>query len=297
MAPLGLRRARGPIRGVSGRSCGAGAGLAANDLGDFFPVGGLTTIFAVKSPTGNKSPTGSGEPGGGEPDVTGESPGTSPGPGGGPARPARQPDHGLRARARNISSGYPVRGCAGPGSGGSQGRCCGQGLAAATAAAPDRVKPGTVSPEITTRPPSITGQCVHAAARFRDHVGPLDHGNLVGVIALLGFRDLAAFHDHGNAVASWAGDSGCGLGENVVVDAMLGGPAVARAREWLALPGGGIRPVVSVTGADGKAELIAHSAWLGRLAPTCACGSPRLGSGRTCGSAECVTRLAGQGAG
>ena len=62
-------------------------------------------------------------------------------------------------------------------------------------------------------------------------------------------------------------------------------------REWLALPGGRIRPVVSVPGPGGIAELLAYSAWLTRLRPACRCGRPRLGSGRTCGSAECVAQL------
>ena len=72
------------------------------------------------------------------------------------------------------------------------------------------------------------------------------------------------------------------------------GPAADRPREWLALPGGRIRPVVSVPGDDGVTELLAHSAWLARLAglqPACRCGRPRLGSGRTCGSVECVAGL------
>jgi len=55
--------------------------------------------------------------------------------------------------------------------------------------------------------------------------------------------------------------------------------------------GRGIRPVVSVPGEDGIAELLAYAAWLARLHPTCQCGQPLLGSGRTCGSAECVARL------
>ncbi len=38
----------------------------------------------------------------GEAIVTAESPGISPGPGGGSAGPARQPDDGIRARARNT---------------------------------------------------------------------------------------------------------------------------------------------------------------------------------------------------
>jgi hypothetical protein len=64
-----------------------------------------------------------------------------------------------------------------------------------------------------------------------------------------------------------------------------------RPREWLALPGGGIRPVVSVPGSGGPAELLAHAAWLARLRPACQCGKPRLGSGRTCGDAGCVALL------
>ncbi len=63
------------------------------------------------------------------------------------------------------------------------------------------------------------------------------------------------------------------------------------------MPGGRIRPVVSVPGTSGPAELLTHAAWLARLLPTCRCGQPRLGSGRTCGSADCVARLRGQEAG
>jgi hypothetical protein len=72
------------------------------------------------------------------------------------------------------------------------------------------------------------------------------------------------------------------------------GPTADGPREWLALPGGGIRPVVSVPGEDGTPELLAYSAWLARLRVTCQCGRTRLGSGRTCGSAECVAALRGQ---
>jgi hypothetical protein len=70
--------------------------------------------------------------------------------------------------------------------------------------------------------------------------------------------------------------------------------AADRPREWLALPGGRIRPVVSVPGNGDTTELLAHAAWLARLRPACRCGRPRLGSGRTCGSVECVARLRGQ---
>jgi hypothetical protein len=75
------------------------------------------------------------------------------------------------------------------------------------------------------------------------------------------------------------------------MDPMPGGAAAERPREWLALPGGGIRRVVSVPGGGGTVELIAHAAWQARLVSACWCGQPRLGSGRTCGSPECVARL------
>ncbi|HEY5018900.1 MAG TPA: hypothetical protein VII59_19200 [Streptosporangiaceae bacterium] len=74
-----------------------------------------------------------------------------------------------------------------------------------------------------------------------------------------------------------------------------GSPGAVRPREWLALPGGGIRPVVSVLADDGTVELLTHAAWLARLAPSCQCGRPCLGSGRTCGSAECIARLSENG--
>jgi hypothetical protein len=73
-----------------------------------------------------------------------------------------------------------------------------------------------------------------------------------------------------------------------------GSPA-GRPREWLALRGGGIRPVVSVPGEDGTVELLTHAVWLARLVPACRCGRPCLGSGRTCGSAECVAQLREEG--
>jgi hypothetical protein len=80
-------------------------------------------------------------------------------------------------------------------------------------------------------------------------------------------------------------------GEDEAVDPECGGPAPQRPREWLALPGGGIRLVISFPVEDGPAELLTHAAWLSRLRPTCACGRPRLGSGVTCGGIECVARL------
>jgi len=75
---------------------------------------------------------------------------------------------------------------------------------------------------------------------------------------------------------------------------MPGSAAAERPREWLALPGGGIRRVVSVRGTGDTVELIAHAAWQARLVSACGCGQPRLGSGRTCGSPECVARLGRQ---
>ena len=77
------------------------------------------------------------------------------------------------------------------------------------------------------------------------------------------------------------------------MDPMPGSAAAEKPREWLALPGGGIRRVVSVPGGGGTVELIAHAAWQARLVSACRCGRPRLGSGRSCGSAECVARLRG----
>jgi hypothetical protein len=76
-----------------------------------------------------------------------------------------------------------------------------------------------------------------------------------------------------------------------------GGSAADRPREWLAMPGGRIRPVVSVPCDDGIDELLPPAAWLARLLPACRCGRSRLGSGRTCGSAQCVAWLRGHEAG
>lgn len=78
---------------------------------------------------------------------------------------------------------------------------------------------------------------------------------------------------------------------------MPGSASAEMPREWLALPGGRIRRVVSVPGSGGTAELIAHAAWQARPVSPCRCGRPRLGSGRTCGSAECVAWLRGHEAG
>src|SRR4029077_19488413 len=75
----------------------------------------------------------------------------------------------------------------------------------------------------------------------------------------------------------WSWTHGHPTGRRMVV---MGGvpddPAADRPREWLALPGGGIRPVVSVPGTGGIANLLAYGAWRARLRPACRCGRPRL---------------------
>jgi hypothetical protein len=95
-----------------------------------------------------------------------------------------------------------------------------------------------------------------------------------------------------------------------------GNSAEARPREWLAMPGGRLRQVVSVPVAaslgalrtvssgsqdpspaesgpagPGLVELVSPAVWMARLAPHCWCGKPCLGSGRTCGAPECVRGL------
>ena len=42
------------------------------------------------------------------------------------------------------------------------------------------------------------------------------------------------------------------------------GPLTEKPREWLAMPGGRIRPVVSVPSEDGADELLAYEAWLAK---------------------------------
>jgi hypothetical protein len=76
---------------------------------------------------------------------------------------------------------------------------------------------------------------------------------------------------------------------------LIGMPALPTPREWLASRDGRIRPVVSVPDGDGSLELLTPEAWETRLLRarqrTCSCGQPSLGSGRTCGAAECIARL------
>ncbi len=55
--------------------------------------------------------------------------------------------------------------------------------------------------------------------------------------------------------------------ENGVMGPVPDDPAADRPREWLALPGGRIRPVVSVPGPGGIAELLAYAAWLAGCGP------------------------------
>jgi hypothetical protein len=64
-------------------------------------------------------------------------------------------------------------------------------------------------------------------------------------------------------------------------------------REYVALPGGALKRVYSVELDDGQIVLSDHEAWLASRATRCCCGRVCLGSGRTCGSAECVARLRG----
>lgn len=63
-------------------------------------------------------------------------------------------------------------------------------------------------------------------------------------------------------------------------------------REFVALPGGGLKRAYSIEQPDGKIILGDHAAWLANRAARCSCGSVCLGSGRTCGNPECIARLA-----
>jgi len=64
-------------------------------------------------------------------------------------------------------------------------------------------------------------------------------------------------------------------------------------REYVALPGGGLKRVYSVEDAEGNLALGDHGSWLASRANRCSCGNVCLGSGRTCGDPECIARLAG----
>lgn len=57
-------------------------------------------------------------------------------------------------------------------------------------------------------------------------------------------------------------------------------------REWLALPDGTVRRVVTVDN-----ELLPPDAAARAIAPRCACGEPRRARAQSCGAAECVARL------
>jgi hypothetical protein len=63
-------------------------------------------------------------------------------------------------------------------------------------------------------------------------------------------------------------------------------------REYVALPGGGLKRVYSLEQSDGTVALGDHGAWLASRAARCSCGTICCGSGRTCGRAECIARLA-----
>src|SRR5262249_21138406 len=115
------------------------------------------------------------------------------------------------------------------------------------------------------------------------HLAPFPSRGLRSTIIRGGMKAAAPDHET-MRVAS-------GTGDNRGMGSVADDPATDRPREWLALPGGGIRPVVSVPGSGGIAARLAAGAGLARLRPACRCGRPRLGSGRTCGSAECVAEL------
>ena len=62
-------------------------------------------------------------------------------------------------------------------------------------------------------------------------------------------------------------------------------------REYVALPGGGIKRVYSLELGDGTIVLGDQRAWLASRAARCACGNVCLGTGRTCGNRACIARL------
>jgi len=62
-------------------------------------------------------------------------------------------------------------------------------------------------------------------------------------------------------------------------------------REYVAMPGGVLKRVYSVTQPDGSIRLCDHEAWLASRAARCACGKVCRGSGRTCGDPECIAGL------
>jgi hypothetical protein len=62
-------------------------------------------------------------------------------------------------------------------------------------------------------------------------------------------------------------------------------------REYVALRGGVLKRVYSVTQPDGSIVLGDHEAWLASRAARCSCGRVCRGNGRTCGEAACIARL------
>jgi hypothetical protein len=63
------------------------------------------------------------------------------------------------------------------------------------------------------------------------------------------------------------------------------------AREYVAMPGGLLKRVYSITQPDGSVVLGDHQAWLDSRAARCSCGRVCLGNGRTCGEPECIVQL------
>ncbi|HUB41695.1 MAG TPA: hypothetical protein VMA72_22850 [Streptosporangiaceae bacterium] len=62
-------------------------------------------------------------------------------------------------------------------------------------------------------------------------------------------------------------------------------------REYVALRGGVLKRVYSLTQPDGSIVLGDHVAWLASRAARCSCGRVCRGNGRTCGEAACIARL------
>jgi len=62
-------------------------------------------------------------------------------------------------------------------------------------------------------------------------------------------------------------------------------------REYMALPGGALRRVYSISQVDGTVCLGDYQAWIASRAARCSCGKVCRGSGQTCGSPECIARL------
>jgi hypothetical protein len=173
----------------------------------------------------------------------------------------------------------------------------------AMAIGPGAVQDGDFPPgRVAHRIPHESGSALTCATKACPPPGPLPNAAVLLIWRPPGGHPIPA-RTNGRGRSPRSGFSGGHVqklrvaGEDRVMGSVPGRLAAEAPQEWLALPGGRIRPVVSVPGDDGVTELLAHAAWLARLQPACRCGRPRLGSGRTCGSAECVAGLHEQDAG